>query len=106
VIRERASQRFVGEVGLADMRRDIVPALGDSPEIGWALARWAHGRGIATEAVRAVLEWNAACLRAPRTVCIVDPGNTASIRVAEKCGYRQFASTTYHGTPTLVFERT
>ena len=37
VVRERATGRFVGEVGLADLRRDIEPRLGGVPEAGWVL---------------------------------------------------------------------
>jgi len=104
-VRERTSGRFVGDVGLADHRRAIAPPLGDDPEMGWVLAPWAHGQGYATEAVRAVLDWAATRFGARRTVCIIDPGNSASIRVAEKSGYRQIGVATYHGDPTLVFAR-
>ena len=115
VVRERASGRFVGEVGLADFRRDLTPSLGDDPEVGWVLATWAHGRGFATEAVRAALAWSdarhaAARLADPRrgpgrTVCLIDPENAASVRVAEKCGFREAGRATYRGEGTLVFER-
>ena len=115
VVRERASGRFVGEVGLADFRRDLTPSLGDDPEVGWVLATWAHGRGFATEAVRAALAWSdarhaAARLADPRrgpgrTVCLIDPENGASVRVAEKCGFREAGRATYRGEATLVFER-
>ena len=66
------------------------------------LAPWAHGKGFATEAVRAILAWGAAHLGG-RTVCMIDPANLASIRVAEKCGYKEFARTTYKGEPTILF---
>ena len=105
VVRDRATSRFVGEVGLADFRRDVVPPLGDAPEVGWVLAPWAHGRGLATEAVRAALAWSDAALRAPRTVCLIAPENAASIRVAAKCGYQEAGPATYKGAPTVVFER-
>lgn len=110
VVRERASGRFVGEVGLADFRRDLTPALGRDPEVGWALAAWAHGRGFATEAVRAAVEWADAHLANPRagsgrTVCLIAPENVASVRVAEKCGFRETERATYRGEATLVFER-
>jgi RimJ/RimL family protein N-acetyltransferase len=123
VVRERASGRFVGEVGLADFRRALTPALAPplagAPEMGWVLATWAHGRGFATEAVRAALAWSDAHLdRLPgaaphagphagpgRTVCLIAPENVASIRVAEKCGYREVARATYQGRVTLVFAR-
>lgn len=105
VIRERGTGRFVGEAGLADFRRDITPSLAGAPEAGWALATWAHGQGFATEAVAAVLAWADANLPAPRTVCMITPVNAASIRVAEKCGYREFARTTYKDTDVHLYER-
>ena len=102
---ERGTGRFAGEVGFADFHRDITPSLEGSPEIGWVLAPWAQGRGLATEAVRGALKWGASHLPSQRTVCLISPENVASIRVAEKCGYREFQRTTYKGTPTLLFER-
>jgi RimJ/RimL family protein N-acetyltransferase len=105
VLEEKQSGRFVGEVGFADFKRDIEPSLEGAPEIGWVLAPWAHGRGLATEAVRGALAWGATRLPSKRTVCLISPENVASIRVAEKCGYREFQRTTYKGLPTVLFER-
>lgn len=105
IVRERGSGRLVGEAGFANLKRDLVPALGDAPEIGWVLAPWAWGKGYATEAARAATAWCDAKLRAARTVCLIDPDNRASIRVAEKCGYRELAHNTYKGDPIVVFER-
>jgi len=102
---ERATGRFVGEVGLAFFRREITPSLEGIPESGWVLAPWAHGRGLATEAVVAALAWHDARTGHGRTVCIIEPENVASVRVAAKCGYRELARTTYKGEPTVVFER-
>ena len=104
-MREKTSERFVGELGFADFKRDLTPSLAGAPEIGWALASWAHGRGFATEAVRAVVAWGDAHFEGRRTVCLVSPANGASQRVAEKCGYKEFKSTTYKGEPTILFER-
>lgn len=105
VIREKATGRFVGEVGFADFQREIDPPLG-APEAGWALAPWAHGKGLATEALAAALRWADAHFAPPaKTVCIIDPPNLASVRVAEKCGYQRVRETIYKGEPTLVFER-
>jgi RimJ/RimL family protein N-acetyltransferase len=95
----------VGEVGFADLRRDLEPPLGDRPEMGWVLAPWSHGRGYATEAVRAALGWGAATWGPRRLCCIIAPGNGPSLRVAAKTGFVEVARTTYHDEPTLVFER-
>jgi len=105
VVRERESGRFVGEVGFADFRREVTPSLDGAPEAGWALAPWAHGHGYATESVRAALAWGDAHLFAPRTVCMIGPENAGSIRVAEKCGFREHARATYKGEETLLFQR-
>lgn len=105
VVTETATGRFVGEVGFADFQRDIEPPLGEAPEIGWVLVPSAHGRGYATEAVRAALAWGDAHFGPRRTVCLIAPGNTASLRVADKCGYREVARTTYHGDATILLER-
>lgn len=101
---EREGGRFVGAVGIADFQRDLDPPL-EAPEAGWVLSPSAHGRGLATEAVGAVLAWADAHLDAPRTVCLIDPDNTASLRVAAKCGYGGAAPLTYKGDPVLRLER-
>jgi RimJ/RimL family protein N-acetyltransferase len=105
VLEEKQTGRFVGEVGFADFKRDLQPSIEGTPEAGWVLAPWAQGRGLATESLRAALSWGASHLPSPRTVCLISPENTASIRVAEKCGYREFQRTTYKNQPTVLFER-
>ena len=103
-VRERASGRYVGDVGFANLRRALTPPLGDAPECGWVLARWAWSQGFATEAVGAAVAWASAALQRP-TVCIIDGDNAASIRVAEKVGYRYARQAEYHGEPVGVYER-
>jgi len=102
-IRDRATHAFLGEVGFADHHRDVTPAL-EPPECGWVLAPAAHGRGLATEAVRGILEW-ADARGWRRTTAMIDPGNTSSLRVAEKCGFERFASATYLGDSTIRIGR-
>jgi len=88
VVEEKASGMFAGEVGFADYRREMESPVKELPEIGWVLPTWAHGRGYATEAARAALRWGDEHFSPPRTTCIVSPDNLPSIRVAEKCGFR------------------
>ena len=54
-------------------------------EIGYGLVSDARGRGVATEAVRALLELSDAC--GVRVRAAVSPENSASIRVLAKCGF-------------------
>jgi RimJ/RimL family protein N-acetyltransferase len=105
VVREKSSGRFAGEIGFGNFRREVVPSLGDAPEAGWVLMPWAHGRGYATEAVRAAHTWLEGHRGPTRTVCMIDPGNDASVSVATKCGYREWQRTTYKDSPTVLYER-
>lgn len=105
VVRDRSTGTFIGEVGLAEFHRAIVPPLTGTPEIGWALVPDAWGRGLATEAVGAALGWADQALGRIRTVCLINPGNAASRRVAEKCGYRAYAEATYNASTVTLYER-
>ena len=105
VVEEKGTGKFVGEVGFADYKRDIEPSLKGVPEAGWVLASQAHGKGYATEAMRAVIAWGEAHFGAVRTACIIHPENAGSIRVAEKCGYREWQLASYKGQPAVMFVR-
>jgi RimJ/RimL family protein N-acetyltransferase len=104
-VEEKATGDFIGEIGFADYKRDLQPSLNGVPEIGWVLASRAHGKGYASEAVRAAVAWGDAHFQPARTACIIVPENLASIRVAVKCGYRDPQPATYRGKPTLLFVR-
>jgi RimJ/RimL family protein N-acetyltransferase len=105
VVEQKDSGEFLGEVGFADYKRELEPSLKGVPEIGWVFASHAHGRGYATEAVRAVTAWGDANFGAARTACIIAPEDDGSIRVATKCGYRELQLTSYKGQPVLMFVR-
>jgi RimJ/RimL family protein N-acetyltransferase len=105
VIEDKATGKMIGEVGVMDAKRDMTPSLGDDPEIGWSLMPAAWGKGFASEAVGTALGWAEQNIDAPRQVCIIDPGNEASIRLAMKFGFRERLRTTYHGSQTIQFER-
>lgn len=105
VLRERGGGRFVGEVAFQDFRREVEPPLGPEPEAGWMLAPWAHGQGLASEAVAAMLAWGDARFADPRTLCMIDPDNAASLRLAAKMGYAEFARTTFGARRVVMLER-
>jgi RimJ/RimL family protein N-acetyltransferase len=105
VVEEKATGKFAGEIGFADYKRDLEPSLKGIPEIGWVLASQAHGKGYATEAVRALTVWGDTHFGPVPTVCIIHPENHASIRVAERCEYREWRSTTYKNHSVKLFVR-
>jgi RimJ/RimL family protein N-acetyltransferase len=102
---EKATGARIGEAGILDVKREIVPSFHGTPELGWGLLPAVHGKGYATEAVRAIISWAESHFGKVRMVCIIDPDNTASLRVAHAVGFRECARTTYKGEPTVILER-
>ena len=100
-IHERAGDRFIGEIGLADWKRQAVPL--QYPEAGWVLAPSAQGRGYASEAIGLMLEWADAAMIAS-TCCIIGEDNLWSIRLAESYGYRSVSKSEVSQMP--VYQRT
>ncbi|MBN2204673.1 MAG: GNAT family N-acetyltransferase, partial [Thermoleophilia bacterium] len=80
---ERATGRLVGEGGLQLLEG------GPDVELTYTLARAVWGRGYATEAAAAVLEWGFGTLGLTRIVGVAYPDNTASQRVLGKLGMRR-----------------
>jgi RimJ/RimL family protein N-acetyltransferase len=77
---EKGSNLALGIVGLNRER-------GDSPELHYWIRTDHAGRGLATEASRALIEWARHELRAPRLTLWAGRDNHASRRVAEKLGF-------------------
>lgn len=104
-VTDGATGRLLGEAGFHDLKRDVMPSLEGTMETGWGFVPDMHGRGIATETVSAILAWGDKNRPGMRKTCLINPENVASIRVAEKHGFHAFAQSSYHGAPTILFER-
>ena len=63
-----------------------------------------HGKGYASEAVAAALGWLDAAGKG-RSVCIIDPENTPSLRIAAKNGFREYQRTTFMSSEVILLER-
>lgn len=103
-IEARENGRFLGDIGVMEAMREIEPALG-APEVGWALAQHAHGRGLALEALGAVLAWADADASLARTACLIEPDNTASVRIALAAGFVHDRTATMGAATLLVLSR-
>ena len=85
---DRDSGEMIGYCGLV-ARGDRTP---DEPELAFELERAAHGRGYATEAARAVVEW-ADASGFERLHAEVWDWNVASRRVLAKLGFQEVGVT-------------
>ena len=97
---ERFSGAFVGRVGFWN------PEGWPGFELGWMLRRSFRGRGYATEAARVALEFAFTRLGQPHVISLIQPENTASIRVAERLGERFLESADLMGKNVLVYRIT
>jgi RimJ/RimL family protein N-acetyltransferase len=82
---EKSSGAVIGYCGLTQFNNPCAP---DDVELGYRLARAHWGQGYATEAATATRDHAFAALALPRIIAMIDPRNTASLRVAAKLGMR------------------
>ena len=80
-VEEKASARLIGRAGFLDY-----PYEWPGPELGWTLLPEFWGKGYASEAGRAALDWGFETLGAARVLSMIQPANDASINVARKLG--------------------
>lgn len=79
---EKASGRWIGRVG------PWMPDGWPGAEVGWGIARAYCGRGYATEAATAAIDWAFDALGWTDVIHVIDADNTASQAVARKLGSR------------------
>jgi RimJ/RimL family protein N-acetyltransferase len=73
-------------------------------DLGFRFMKKAWGKGFATEAARACLEYGFGKLNLPRIVARAMPQNSASIRVIEKCGMQYIGDEVVDGHPAKTYE--
>ena len=101
---ERAGGTMIGWAGLAvpHFLPEILPAV----EVGWRLSEAQWGRGLATEAGAAAVEWGFRHGGLDRIVSIYEPENERSGKVMERLGftYERTTTATPRGEKVVVME--
>lgn len=104
-VERKAEGDLIGQVGFSDFKRDLRPSIENLPEMGWIFAPHGQGRGYALEAVTAALDWADANLPGLEVPAIIDPGNSPSIRLAERAGFDSSEEALYRDAPILLLRR-
>lgn len=105
VIADAVTDEPVGIVNLQFRADDVA-------SVAYSVFPAHRGRGIAPRAVRLVTAWAFRDLAFTRLLLEADEANAASVRVAEKCGFRRVGTRTSPATdgttphPTALFTRT
>ena len=89
--------RVVGVAGL-----QYVDEL-DEADVGYRFLKEFWGRGLATEATQACLDYGFSTLGLKRIIALILPPNTTSIRVAQKCGMVGEGMTRCYGKRPVVW---
>lgn len=76
---------------------------GDVPEIGWSLDSSYGGKGFATEAAAAVLDYALNGLGVAAVWALVHEANVASLNLAKRVGFLNVGVDEYYGAPHRVF---
>jgi RimJ/RimL family protein N-acetyltransferase len=78
----KESGRYIGRCGLLPWTIDLQ----NEVELAYTISQEFWGQGLGTEAAQALRQYGFEKLSLPRLVSLIEPGNIASIRVAEKIG--------------------
>ncbi len=99
-VEERASGTLIGDCGLVplELRGPEIELMYDLHPDHW-------GRGLASEAVAAVMADGFSVTGAETIIAVVRPDNLASIRVLEKADFRATGETVAYGESLLRYER-
>ena len=99
---EKETGAFIGRCGLLpwdiEGRHEV--------EVAYLLDRRYWGRGLATEAARAIIQYGFERLNLERLIALIDPENLASRRVAERIGMgleKEVEGIGGDGIPTLIY---
>jgi RimJ/RimL family protein N-acetyltransferase len=98
-VEERPTGELIGDCGLQPLEHR-----GPEVELGYDFHPRAWGRGLATEAVGAVMRQAFGPLGIERVVAVVKPDHVASQRVLEKAGLRLSGRRDAYGESLLLFE--
>lgn len=104
-VEDKVGGALIGEVGVADFKRIMSPSIKGELEAGWVLSPKAQGKGYATEAMKAVLDWADEHVPGKAICAIIEPKNIASIKVAEKLEFTKTAQTVYMGSDIILYHR-
>jgi RimJ/RimL family protein N-acetyltransferase len=98
-VEDHATGRMIGDCGLQPLEHR-----GPEVELGYDFHPDAWGRGLATEAARAVMKQAFGPLGLQRVVAVVKPDHVASQRVLEKAALRRAGTREAYGKMLLLYE--
>ena len=106
VVAERATGAIVGEAGFAHFRRGLGDDFDGVPEAMWIVRPDRRGDGYGREAMAAAVGWFDRRFPGRRSVCMIEPSNAVSLRLAAGLGFSAYRQATRHGGEVSLHQRT
>jgi RimJ/RimL family protein N-acetyltransferase len=96
-VEERATGNLIGRIGF------FYPEGWPDFELGWVLGQESWGKGYASEGASRALDYAFTEMGRDHVISLIDPENTASIKVAERLGEKVEGHTEVFGHAVLVY---
>lgn len=104
IVRLAGEPDIFGSCGVFHSLRGF-DGMNDVPEAGWIIRNDHWGKGIAREAMSAILVWFDRTHGARRVTCMIEDGNAASDRVARALGFEAYRRQEYEGAMLTLYDR-
>lgn len=104
ILRARGQDQVIGTCGCFHMWRGIGDDMDDVVEAGWIIGADHVSKGYGSEAMRAILAWFDAKFAEP-VMCMIDPNNAPSLRLAERLGFIMVRKAEIHGDSVVLLRR-
>ena len=98
-LEDKASHELVGFCGVSP---EVVNGI-EEANLGYRLARRFWNQGLATEAAKGVLDYVRAGGQVESVVVIIEPEHVASLKVAERAGFKAFEVLEFHDRPVRLY---
>ena len=106
MVRLKGAPEVIGNCGVFHSYRGLGEDFDNMPEAGWIIAAEHVGKGIAGEAMRAALAWFDREHGLRTVVCMIEPRNAPSIKLAGKLGFTRMRDAHLpDGAAVRLFER-
>lgn len=89
-VRRLDDLELIGSCGIFHSWRGYGDGLNDTAEAGWLIRNDCWGQGIAGEAMDAIFVWFDAAFGPRLVVCMIEPDNAASERLASRLGFAAY----------------
>lgn len=104
---DKSNGEVIGSVGIEKTEEELYGkeiTEKNANEVGYVLSKDYWGRGLMTEAVKAVISYLFGTLKCDLVTCGHFVHNDRSRRVIEKCGFEYFGEGEYHAKTGRVFQ--